>query len=270
MRKIRFTKMSGAGNDFVLIDNRSKRIRRNIKKFVRFVCFRQKGIGSDGLILLESSRNRDFKMRIFNPDGSEAEMCGNGARCIAQFSRDMGIVKRKSVSFDTVAGTIDAYFTPKGVRISLGAPKDFRNKFSLKGLPGQYCFVNTGVPHVVSFYKDASRADVVGLGRKIRFHSKFLPAGTNVNFVQVIHEREIYVRTYERGVERETLACGTGAAACSVAGIATGKLSTPVKVKTTGGDRLYIHYRHKEDFSEPVYLEGSVVTAFKGEIGYNF
>ncbi|MCH7505299.1 diaminopimelate epimerase [PVC group bacterium] len=269
VKAIAFTKMSGTGNDFIMIDNRKKVIKQNLNRLAKQLCFRQRGIGADGVILLESSKKHDFRMRIFNADGTEAEMCGNGARCVAEFARHHHVTKKKNINFDTMSGLIQAVFTKRGVKISLGIPKKYKNRFSLKGVKGSFYFVNTGVPHAVGFVTSNKKTDVINTGRKIRRHSHFAPSGTNVNFVQILKKNEIHVRTYERGVEDETLACGTGACASAVVGIILGKLKSPVKVRTTGGDILYVHYSYQGRLNIPVYLEGKVVTTFQGQVALN-
>ncbi len=268
-----FAKLQGSGNDFVLIDNRDGRVYEALerfglclKEFVVRLCDRHRGIGADGLILIEEPEDpkNDFKWQFFNSDGSEAEMCGNGSRCAVRFCYDMGIVDDK-VSFETLAGVIRAEVLDGGrrVKVQLTPPSDIQEKEipleegSVKGY-----FINTGVPHFVVPVEDIERVDVRKLGRAIRFHEEFQPKGTNVNFVEILGEGVVKIRTYERGVEAETLACGTGATASAIVFYRAGLVSRkPVEVITKSGEVLRIDF---DAGTKEVFLEGPVQKVFEG------
>ncbi|MGW8161724.1 MAG: diaminopimelate epimerase, partial [Desulfobulbales bacterium] len=234
---IPFVKMSGTGNDFILIDHRTPRLTREIMpEFTRLICRRRFSIGADGLIFIEHSDNADFKWLFFNGDGSEAEMCGNGARCAARFAYMNGIAPAH-MRFETIAGIIEANVSDVNVSILMTPPKDFvlNRAVQLNDRIVTLHSVDTGVPHAVIFVDDFARFDICEVGRTIRFHKDFMPAGTNVNFVQRQENEVLKVRTYERGVENETLACGTGATAAALIAAALGQAKSPVDIVTSGG-----------------------------------
>ena len=272
-KSVEFTKMSGSGNDFVIIDNRDN-ILKDGSSFAKEVCHRKLSVGADGLILIETAAADDFRMRIFNPDGSEPQMCGNGARCAALFAHIKGIVNKK-MNFETGAGRIFAEVYASAVKLKLGDPYDIRLGFDLKIGDKTFgaSYINTGVPHTVLFVLDIENTDVVGLGRMIRYHRDFEPSGTNVDFVQLKDHSSVIIRTYERGVEDETLACGTGSVASAVIAGLQGNvgLNELVHVHTRGGEILKVHYKieKQQDFIsqvKDVYLEGAVKVAFEGKI----
>ena len=271
-KTISFHKISAAGNDFVMIDNRKKALSRNIPALARKLCNRKFSVGADGLILLEDSKHGDFKMRYYNSDGSSAAMCGNGGRSIARFAHLLGAASKK-MAFDTEAGLVRAEILGKNVRLSLYEPKDVRLDFSLKVEKREFdaSFINTGVPHTVIFLNSIDKADVQSLGRMIRYHREFAPEGTNVDFVQKKDEHTIMVRTYERGVEDETLACGTGVTASAIVSALKGIVKPPVGCITKGGDTLSVSFTINDagDFLSPVsnvYLEGPAEVSFVGEV----
>jgi diaminopimelate epimerase len=270
---MRFAKLQGSGNDFVVIDNRDGKVEEflrslnlDIKEFVKRVCAFHTGVGADGLILIENPENpgNHFKWQFFNSDGSAAEMCGNGSRCAVRFAFDEGIVG-KEVRFETLAGVIKAYVLDGGkrIKVQLTPPKDYREvSLSLDTQSIEGYFINTGVPHFVAVVNDLEKIDVKKLGRAIRFHPEFQPKGTNVNFIEREGEDAIRIRTYERGVEGETLACGTGATASAIVAYKNGIVSKrPVRVLTKGGEVLAIDF--DSEFRE-VFLEGGVVRVFDG------
>ncbi|MBI5554590.1 MAG: diaminopimelate epimerase [Elusimicrobia bacterium] len=267
MRKFRFAKMSGAGNDFVVIDNRQKVLPLAAAALAVKLCQPKTGIGADGLMLLEKSAKADFKMRIFNPDGSEAEMCGNGARCVACFAYRKKIAPAKMV-FETLAGLISAQVKGTEVKLHMIDPQGLIDnlKINLGGKSRALFFVNTGVPQAIMFVKDIGQVPVFEWGRIIRRHRLFQPAGTNVNFVSKIGQHTIAIRTYERGVENETLACGTGSVAAALIGAAAGKVSSPVRVRTRGGEVLKVYFDYRGGKFSEVYLEGEVRIVFVGEV----
>jgi len=270
---MRFAKLQGSGNDFVVIDNRDGKVEEflrslnlDIKEFVKGVCAFHTGVGADGLILIENPENPEnhFKWQFFNSDGSVAEMCGNGSRCAVRFAFDEGIVG-KEVRFETLAGVIKAYVLDGGkrIKVQLTPPKDYREvSLSLDTQSIEGYFINTGVPHFVAVVNDLEKIDVKKLGRAIRFHPEFQPKGTNVNFIEREGDDAIRIRTYERGVEGETLACGTGATASAIVAYKNGIVSKkPVRVLTKGGEVIAIDF--DDEFKE-VFLEGGVVRVFDG------
>jgi len=274
--------MAGTGNDFILIDNsrgnplwlpsiRAGTGARPYAILAQRLCHRQNGIGADGVLFLEKARpgtKADFRMRIFNPDGSEAEMCGNGIRCIADYAFQQRMVPRR-MNIETMAGVLAAEVKKKGwVRVMLSPPKGWKLpiRFQKEGIVLEGGFVNTGVPHAVFFVNDLERTDVAGLGSWIRYHREFAPRGTNVNFVHCGNRHKIAIRTYERGVEGETLACGTGATAAALVAAQRGKVTSPVEVSTRGGEILLVDFVREKNRITKVWLEGAVKTVFKGEI----
>ena len=267
MAKIPFMKLSGAGNDFVIIDNLECIVPYESTDFVAKVCERRMSVGADGVLLVEKSARADFNMRYFNADGGEAETCGNGARCISKFAHINGITSQR-MCFETKAGIYESEILKSGVKVRMSDPTDIRLNFPLRLDDGIYtvCSANSGVPHVVFFIEDLDAADVINLGAQTRYHDDFLPAGTNVNFVRINNEREIDIRTYERGVEGETLACGTGSIASAVLSTLRGKTIPPVAVRTASGSVLTIHF--DLDGSEPknVHLEGDARVIYAGEL----
>lgn len=257
-QRINFTKMVGSGNDFIVIKGKPC---GNLPKLAKLLCDRKFGIGADGLLLVDQRKNADLSMRIFNADGSEAEMCGNGARCAALFNG-----KRKARLF-TAAGIINTGVSGDKIRIQLTEPKNIKLDIPLKVNNRQIKvnFINTGVPHVVIFVNGIDDINVAQIGRNIRYHKKFAPAGTNANFVEVIDNNLIRIRTYERGVEGETLACGTGSTAAALIFALKKNLNKIVKVKTQSGEILKIYFKKDKDKFKNVWLEGSARIVYKGE-----
>jgi diaminopimelate epimerase len=263
-----FFKMSGSGNDFILIDNKDQSLTvGNIAEFVRTVCERKVSVGADGFIIIENSQRADFRWRFFNADGSEVDMCGNGARCAARFAYIRGIAKEK-MSFETGAGIIDAEVRGDTVKLRLTEPRAMKVNISvmIEGQPIEVNFVNTGVPHVVIFVQDLDRYDVFNMGRKIRYHKDFQPEGTNANFMEVIDRHTIRIRTYERGVEDETLACGTGAVASALISSSRGLVESPVDVRVKSGETLKIYFHKAGQGFEDIYLEGKANVVYEGRI----
>lgn len=267
MVKIPFIKMSGSGNDFILIDHRQRILDVDqLPDFVRRVCARKVSVGADGLILLEPSNRVNFRWRFYNADGSQAEMCGNGGRCAARFAVLKGIAPPR-LSFETLAGIIEAEVEGRRVKLQMVRPSgmELNLRVRIEEQEHRLHFINTGVPHAVEMVEEASRVAVVDWGRKIRSHPRFQPAGTNANFVQPIDRRHLKVRTYERGVENETLACGTGAVASALIAAANGLVDSPVAVETSGGEVLNIYFqRQGEGPFERVFLEGDTRVAYEG------
>lgn len=268
MGKIEFTKIVASGNDFVVVDNSRSSIKNNLKLFAKNTCDRKFGIGADGLLLVEKSKKADFKMRIFNPDGSEAEMCGNGARAISLFAFENKIAKT-TMSFETKAGIIEAKVLNKNcVKIKTKPPKNIKLDILVKINKKPICinFIDTGVPHAVIFVSGLEKIDVFGIGRLIRNHPKFMPRGTNVDFIEVFNKNSLKIRTYERGVEDETLACGTGSVAGAIIFvIKSGALDlSKINVITRSRETLKVSFdRCGNEFSN-VWLEGKVKKVFQG------
>jgi diaminopimelate epimerase len=268
MIKVPFCKMNGCGNDFIIIDNRSGMWSEfETPAFVKAVCREKLSVGADGLIFIEKSASADFKWQFFNSDGSRAEMCGNGARCAARFAFLNGIAGA-SMSFETLAGIIHAEVSGQVVKTQLSQPHNLQMnlEIAVDGAPLTVHSINTGVPHAVIFVDDLAAVPIKELGAKIRFHKHFQPAGTNVNFISIGAGGSIGIRTYERGVEDETLACGTGSVAAALVCIAMGRAASPVPVKTRGGEMLKVYAEPaRPPFSE-AYLEGGASLIYTGEI----
>ena len=262
--QLAFTKMNGAGNDFILVDNRDSGVVLSAAQVVS-LCHRQQGVGADGVIILKPCPDAqpDWAWDFFNSDGSEAEMCGNGARCFARFlSKVVGV--EGEFSFLTGCGVIRARIDGSVVVVNLNDPTDLKlnETVSLSVGDRQIHSVNTGVPHAVIFVDDADLAMVASLGSEIRNHQKFKPAGTNVNFVQTIAAKHIRVRTYERGVG-ETLACGTGVTASAMIASCLHNFTTPIKVDVLGGDALEVSF---DDDLNNVRLSGPAEFVYEGSI----
>lgn len=266
--------MSGAGNDFVVVDDRRHVFPRPLAKWARRLCCRQEGIGADGLLLMEKSRRAAFRMLYFNADGSRAAMCGNGARCLAWFAHEQGL-KRSRFSFETDRGLVGAEVHDREVEIVLGDARDYRVHQALKAgnklLP--VSFIIMGVPHAVCVVRRLDGVEIVKWGRALRFHRAFQPAGANVNFVQRVNAHALRVRTYERGVEAETLACGTGVVASAVVAGLKGLVRPPVTCLTRGGESLVVCFRlipgRSERLAADITLRGPVRLTFKGRIEVN-
>ena len=275
-RSIPFYKMSGSGNDFILIDNRRRLLKGiNLRKFIRRVCRHHTSVGGDGLIVLEPTKSRltHFRFRLFNSDGGEAELSGNGGRCAARLAYLIGMAPKRMV-FESLAGIINAEVSErltKGqvtVKIKMPDPKNLGLKIRIplngRTLLGHH--LNTGVPHTVLFMKDLDHLDVATLGRTIRYHPLFQPAGTNVDFAIIKSPRQALMRSYERGVEEETLACGTGAVAIALIASVLGLGSSPMTIRQGSGMPLRVtHRRSNQGFSQ-VFLEGDAQLIYTGEI----
>ena len=268
---LHFYKMNGAGNDFIVIDNRD--LDTNLDQdTIAALCDRHRGIGADGLLAVEpAEKGADYKFRYYNADGGEAEMCGNGARCFGFFTAHLadGEEMPSSVSFETIAGTLTADLVGDDVRIAMSEPRDLELKVPIRieNFHDDLHFVNTGVPHVVGFVDDIESTDVIAHGRAIREHDYFAPNGTNANFASVIEPGHIAIRTYERGVEDETLACGTGMVACALVHHLLTGTESPIKVDVAGGDTLLIGFEKTgETTFTNVTLTGPADFVFEGEI----
>jgi diaminopimelate epimerase len=262
-----FTKMNGAGNDFIILDNRDEKLALDSSR-IALLCDRHRGVGADGVLAVEPPlQGADFRMRYYNADGGEAEMCGNGARCFARFARKLGADKSE-ISFETLAGIIRASFPENEVRVVMSDPHSYRPPIRLDiiGNTLEVHFVNTGVPHAVVFTDDVEAVDVSKRGAALRYHPAFAPKGTNANFVQVLSPGSIAIRTYERGVEGETLACGTGVCAAALVHHLLTHSPSPVHVKVRGGDTLQVAFEASGGGFRNVTLTGPADFVFDGTI----
>jgi len=253
-----------------MVDNRRGTFPKAVAVWARRLCDRHEGVGADGLLLLEKSRKADFRMVYYNADGSRASMCGNGARCMAWFAYHKGAARRSS-KFETDAGLVTALVKDQIVEITSGEAKDYHADMLVKaaGRIWPVAFLNTGVPHAVVFVPRVDAVDLQKVGRELRYHRVFGPAGTNVNFAQRLDSHNLKVRTYERGVEGETLACGTGVTAAAVAAFLKGWVQGPVRCLTAGGDvlqvRFQVHPANKQRPATQLSLKGPVRVTFQGQ-----
>ena len=267
--RLSFWKMSGSGNDFVVVDNRRRRVAaEQAADLARRLCARGFSVGADGLILIERSREADFAWRFHNADGSEAAMCGNGGRCAARFAFLKGIAPAR-MRFVTGAGIVSAEVKGASVKLQLPLPHGYRASVPLEALgrsfePG---FIVVGVPHAVVAVGDLEAAPVEAWGRALRRHEAFAPAGTNVNFFRLAGPGRLAVRTYERGVEGETMACGTGSVASALVAAAAGLVASPVTVATRGGEELVVHFSRRPGGDiDAVFLEGKAEVVYEGKL----
>jgi diaminopimelate epimerase len=264
--RVLFVKMSGSGNDFILIDHRFGGLdETELKRFVTGICRRRLSVGADGVILIEASQTADFRWRFFNADGSTAEMCGNGARCAARFAHQQGICGR-DLRFETGAGIIAAQVNGSRVRIRLTDPHGLLLEVpvAIRGEALTVSRINTGVPHAVLSVPEVDDVDVAVLGREIRFHPQFAPEGVNANFICREPSGGIAIRTYERGVEGETLACGTGAVAGALVAACRYGLASPVRVRTRSGDTLTVFFRTVDGGFRDIQQEGEARFIYSG------
>ena len=267
--EIAFTKMVGAGNDFIVIDNRRGELpdgeaRRSL---LSTWCARRLGVGADGVLLVENDEASAFRMRYYNADGGEAEMCGNGGRCIARFAHINGIAPAQ-MTFVSMAGRHEAEVRGENVKLGMTEPHGahLNDTLPLAADTPTVSFLNTGVPHVVEIVGDVETIDVVARGREIRYHERFAPAGTNANFIEPLDRRTFRIRTYERGVEDETLACGTGTTAAAILGCLLGHFDSPVTGITRSGLPLTIHFTCNGEHVSDVFLEGEARVVYTGTL----
>ena len=276
MKQVEFVKAVASGNDFIILNNLKNQkpaSANQIRKLTRVLCRRKLSVGADGLLVIEPSKEANFKMRIFNPDGTEVTMCGNGSRCIALYAHRYKIVPRAKMIIETRAGNLQAEVKRDRVKVKMTQPKDLRLKFDLNvnGRKQNANYINTGVPHVVCFVRNLDNFNVQRAGKAIRYHIDFQPKGTNANFVEVLSKGHIRVRTYERGVEQETFACGTGCVAASI--ITTYQMQEKpanreykVKVDTHGGDVLSVYFKIEKNIVSQTFLEGPARIVYEAKI----
>ena len=267
---LEFVKATGAGNDFVILDGRNESLPPDKAKLAASLCDRHFGIGADGLLIVEKSTRADFSMLYFNADGSHGGMCGNGGRCIAMYAYLRGFAPRL-MKFEALDHIYPAEILDGRVKLRMKRPSGLRNNLEVSvGGKTYVCdFVDTGAPHVVLLQDHIDQADIKGVGRSIREHERFAPAGTNVNFMSITPPDAISIRTYERGVEDETLACGTGSVASAVVAATTLNIQSPVKVRVRSGELLYVHLRIDGGTITEVYLEGNAAMLFSGRALYD-
>ncbi len=266
---IPFWKMHGAGNDFVLVDDRALTFPCRDAAWLAALGARRIGVGCDGFLLIQPSDGADFRMRFFNPDGGEAEMCANGARCIARLAAELGAAP-PDMAIETVAGLLHATVEDEEVLLEMTPPVDWRVDRTLEigDQRVSYSMVNTGVPHVVIETEDVGTCPLDELSPSVRYHEAFAPAGTNVNFVQVTPPTGLAVRTYERGVEAETLACGTGIVATALIMAAKGRVHSPANVTAASGDILTVSFEGSGTAVDSVTLRGPTRHVFEGTLAY--
>lgn len=267
--KIHFWKMHGAGNDFIVVDDRELRFPLHDAEWLRWLMDRRRGVGAEGLLLLQPSERAHIRMRFINPDGREVEMCGNGARCLARLAWELGAAP-EAMAIETGAGIVHAWIRGGQVRLAMTPPRDWRMNLRLEAAGRTWLahYVNSGVPHVVVAVDDLDGLDVREVGRAIRYHDAFAPAGTNANFIHIVGPRELRIRTYERGVEDETLACGTGIVASALIAGRLGHVHPPVSVRTAGGDVLQVDYVPTPDGARDVMLQGPAEHVYEGTVSY--
>jgi diaminopimelate epimerase len=253
-----FYKYQGTGNDFVMVDNRQNIFPKNNTKLVARLCDRKFGIGADGLILLENSKIADFKMVYFNADGNTSTMCGNGGRCLVAFAEYLGIISNRAI-FEAIDGLHEATVEKDSINLKM-INVDTISQFD------EHLFLDTGSPHHVTFVDTIKNVNVKISGRKIRYGAPYFEKGTNVNFVEKIDENTFKVRTYERGVEDETLSCGTGVTAVAIASHKAKKTKNTTVIIETPGGMLEVSFDFDNNTYKNVFLKGAAALVFKGEI----
>lgn len=261
-----FAKYVGCGNDFILFDNRTETF-PIFSRLIRQLCHRQQGIGADGLLLLGNSILADFSVRIFNADGSEAEMCGNGLRCLVKWLIHLGF-DLPLFRIEVMQSVLSARQKQNDIYLEMPNPKNIQWNLVLpyENQSLRLHYLNTGVPHAVIFVKDIENTDIFNLGTFVRNHPFFKPQGTNATFVEELDNKKLKIRTFERGVEGETLACGTGATAAALAAAQLRKLKGPISVATRSGEELVIDFRLQNQEFADVTLTGPAKCTFMGEV----
>jgi diaminopimelate epimerase len=266
MEQIEFYKMNGCGNDFIVIDNRDDLVSEpEMSRMVPRICRRRESVGADGVIFVVPSKQYDFGWRFFNADGGEAELCGNGSRCVARFAYIKKIAGSK-MTFETLAGPIAAEVLDRTVKVRMPLPHDLKQNLALALEPGWSWvdFLNTGVPHTVIQVADLVNCAVKEKGRAIRHNALFAPQGSNANFIRISGPDCLEIRTYERGVEDETLACGTGSMAAALLAAERGLVKSPVTVKTRSGENILFYFQKDQNGFSEVWMEGPTAISFEG------
>lgn len=269
MVKLSFSKFEAAGNDFIMIDDRKLHFPEDDEELIQKLCHRQFGIGADGIILLQSSDRGDCKMRIINSDGKEATMCGNGLRCTAGFAYDLLKKKKDELLIESLRDVHKCTFEEDSVLTSLGRPilKEFSRIVEVGEKSYRLHLIDTGVPHAVMFVSTLKIPNFIEICREIRHHPLFFPEGVNVNFAMISPDGHLLIRTYERGVEAETLACGSGAAASAIAANYIYQLPSPIEVVFPSKEKVICHLEHgDESFIDHVSIEGSYRRIFDGKL----
>jgi diaminopimelate epimerase len=264
---IHFTKMHGTGNDFVLIDDREMKVPWQDHFRMAALAARRTGVGCEGIILIQPSARADFRMRFLNPDGAEVALCGNGARCAAAFANRLGVAGR-ALTMETLAGLVDAEILANGVKLWMPEPSERRYDLTIDAAGETFAghAVTVGVPHLVVPRNDIDTLDVERLGAVLRRHETFAPAGVNVDFVKLSPPDHIRMRTYERGLEAESGACGTGAVAAAIVAVERGAFTLPVKIATSAGFELLVDGDWRTRRCTGMTLLGPVTTVFEGRI----
>ncbi len=267
--QIPFYKMHGAANDFIVVDDRGLSFPVGNPEWMRSVMARNTGVGSEGILLIQPDDEADFRMRFFNPDGGEVDMCGNGARCIARLACELGVAPPE-MQFATQAGRVGAQVDGEIVQLTMTPPTDWclEGSLEIEGQALAYTSVNSGVPHVVIEVEDVAAIPVQTWGAAVRYHADFAPQGTNANFVQVLDAHMLKLRTYERGVEAETPACGTGIVAAALLSAKRGRVAAPVQVVTVGGYQLAVDFHLTDEGAADVTLTGPAAHVFQGSLTY--
>lgn len=282
MIQINFTKLSGAGNDFILLDRKSNPGVELSAQLIKKLCDRRAGIGADGILLISESTDYPFEMNYYNADGSTGSLCGNGARCAIYYEYDTGSISKEKIKF--LANGIEysgQVIDNSLVKFYLNQPEKMKQNFKIKAANQLIAasFADTGSPHIVikindvlrissdpnSFYDSLIDFPVIELGREIRYHKDFEPAGTNVNFIQ-LQDGEIWIRSYERGVEDETLACGTGSVAAALISFVQNNINPPIKIHPRSGDELVVDFKIENKKVQEISLSGPAKIIFKGEL----
>ncbi|MBN2008039.1 diaminopimelate epimerase [candidate division KSB1 bacterium] len=261
---IPFTKLSATGNDFILFDNHKNILVNENPAFFQRICQRRTGIGADGILILNAGLQSDFAMTYFNSDGSLGEMCGNGARASAHYAHHRGITASSHVIFDVLGVKYEADVDDNKVQLAMPPPKEIKLSPRIFSEPLFYRdgYANVGVPHYVLFTDDVAAIDVNEIGRKYRYHEAMQPWGTNVNFVEKIDDNTLKIRTYERGVEEETQACGTGTISSVIVAMKHHMAVSPVHVHAPGGTLIV----ECDDEFRTIYLSGQVEMIYDGEL----
>ncbi|MGN1360104.1 MAG: diaminopimelate epimerase [Kiritimatiellia bacterium] len=268
--RLHFLKMHGAANDFVMIDDREGKVPWQDHFLMAALACRRTGVGCEGIILIQKSDRADFRMRFLNPDGTEVGMCGNGSRCAAAFAHRLGVVSGRSMTMETASGLLDAEIGEDGaVRVWMPEPDKRKWQIRVPLADGTFIegdFVDTGVPHFVVEVPEVAKVDVVGLGRQLRLHPVFAPEGTNVDFMTLRPGNRLAMRTYERGVENESGACGTGAVACAIVAVERKCCTLPVQIRTPSGFELQVDGQWWDGKCSALTLTGPSKVVYEGDI----